>query len=417
MPEIRFKDITKRYGDQTVIKTFSAQVPDKEFLVLLGPSGCGKSTMLRMIAGLTEISSGVIEFDGVGVNALEPKERNVAFVFQSYALYPHLTVRANIAFPLLMSRFKWYHHLPFLNGIMRRHFLRDPDVKARVAQVAEMMELTEHLERRPRTLSGGQRQRVALGRALVREPSVYLLDEPLSNLDAVLRTQMRAEIIALYHRVRKSFIFVTHDQVEAMTMGTRIIVLSEGVVQQYGTPKDIYERPANTFVAKFIGSPPMNLIPCVLEHREVRFSEIDSLQLPPNAPLPAAHTRRVLLGVRAERISVLPLRPVAAGSLTGHVVAVEYLGAEVVVAFRLGMPAAEGGVRPIAEPEILHARMPGEVSLSAGEACTVVINLSDASFFDVDTHERLPVSRVEPEAKNVVPGKKGWAYEAAHGGA
>ena len=200
MPDILFKNVTKRYGDQTVIKAFSAMVPDKEFLVLLGPSGCGKSTMLRMIAGLTEISDGTIEFDGTAVNELEPKERNIAFVFQSYALYPHLTVRANIAFPLLMGRFRWFHHLPLVNWIMRRHFLRDPDIRARVNHVAEMMELTDYLERRPRTLSGGQRQRVALGRALVREPSVYLLDEPLSNLDAVLRTQMRAEIIALYQR-------------------------------------------------------------------------------------------------------------------------------------------------------------------------------------------------------------------------
>ena len=257
MPRIRFNGITKNYGDHQVIKTFSADVPDNEFLVLLGPSGCGKSTMLRMIAGLTDITAGQLEFDGTVVNGTEPKERDIAFVFQSYALYPHLTVRANIAFPLLMSRFKPYHHLPVVNTLMRRRVLRDPDVDAQVRRVAEMMELTGYLDRRPRTLSGGQRQRVAVGRALIREPSMYLLDEPLSNLDAILRSQMRAEISALHQRVGKSFVYVTHDQVEAMTMGTRIIVLNEGVIQQYGTPKEIYDSPANTFVARFIGSQPM----------------------------------------------------------------------------------------------------------------------------------------------------------------
>jgi len=257
MPRIRFNGITKNYGDHQVIKTFSADVPDNEFLVLLGPSGCGKSTMLRMIAGLTDITAGQLEFDGTVVNGTEPKERDIAFVFQSYALYPHLTVRANIAFPLLMSRFKPYHHLPVVNTLMRRRVLRDPDVDAQVRRVAEMMELTGYLDRRPRTLSGGQRQRVAVGRALIREPSMYLLDEPLSNLDAILRSQMRAEISALHQRVGKSFVYVTHDQVEAMTMGTRIIVLNEGVIQQYGTPKEIYDSPANTFVARGIRRPPV----------------------------------------------------------------------------------------------------------------------------------------------------------------
>ena len=260
MPRIRFNGITKSFGDHQVIKAFSADVPDNEFLVLLGPSGCGKSTMLRMIAGLTDITTGQLEFDGTVVNGTEPKERDIAFVFQSYALYPHLTVRANIAFPLLMSRFKPYHHLPVVNTLMRRRVLRDPEVDAQVRRVAEMMELTDYLDRRPRTLSGGQRQRVAVGRALIREPSVYLLDEPLSNLDAMLRSQMRAEITALHQRVGKSFVYVTHDQVEAMAMGDRVVVMNHGRVRQIGTPAQVYDEPADTFVATFLGSPPMNLV-------------------------------------------------------------------------------------------------------------------------------------------------------------
>ncbi|WP_157252208.1 ABC transporter ATP-binding protein [Nonomuraea typhae] len=344
MPRIRFDGITKNFGDTSVIRNFDAEVPDEEFLVLLGPSGCGKSTMLRMIAGLTDISGGSLEFDGVRVNGLEPRERRIAFVFQSYALYPHMTVRANIAFPLLMSRFRWFHHFPVVNRLMRRRFLRDPAVRGKVEEVAAMMELTEHLDRRPKTLSGGQRQRVAVARALVREPSLYLLDEPLSNLDAKLRTQMRAEISALYQRVRKSFVYVTHDQVEAMTMGTRIIVMNEGVIQQYGTPKEIYDRPANTFVARFTGSPPMNLLP----------------------------RDGGLLGVRAEKVTISR----APGGLRGQVVVVEHLGAETVIAFTLD------------SRELHYARMPGDVTFPPGGECRVDLDLTGASWFDAETGER-----------------------------
>ena len=211
MPHISFNKVSKFYGDREVIHEFDAQIEDREFLVLLGPSGCGKSTMLRMIAGLSDISSGQIAFDGRVVNELEPRERNIAFVFQSYALYPHMTVRENIAFPLVMDRFKGWYHIPIVNSIMRRSIAAKPEVKSRVVEVAEMLELTDYLDRRPGTLSGGQRQRVAVGRALVRDPSLYLLDEPLSNLDAKLRAQMREEISALYRRVGKTFIYVTSN--------------------------------------------------------------------------------------------------------------------------------------------------------------------------------------------------------------
>ena len=396
MPRIRFNGITKTYGDHEVIKTFSADVPDNEFLVLLGPSGCGKSTMLRMIAGLTDITAGQLEFDGAVVNGTEPKERDIAFVFQSYALYPHLTVRANIAFPLLMSRFKPYHHLPVVNTLMRRRVLRDPDVDAQVRRVAAMMELTDYLDRRPRTLSGGQRQRVAVGRALIREPSMYLLDEPLSNLDAILRSQMRAEISDLHHRVGKSFVYVTHDQVEAMTMGTRIIVLNEGVIQQYGTPKEIYDSPANTFVARFIGSPPMNLIRCRLDGRSLRFPDGVTLKLPEGCASPSAPDRDVLLGVRAEKISVAPSDAVASDTMPAHIIVSEYLGAETVVAFKLGRRADQTEQDTVAKHDLQQARIPGELHLTPGADFTVRLDLTNVSFFDVDSGERLPVA--VPEA-------------------
>ncbi|HJW01359.1 MAG TPA: ABC transporter ATP-binding protein, partial [Arthrobacter sp.] len=301
MPTIEFDQVSKNFAGSTVIKDFDATVPDKEFLVLLGPSGCGKSTMLRMIAGLTDISSGELRFDGVVVNNLEPKKRNIAFVFQSYALYPHMSVRANIGFPLVMDNFRWWHHIPVVGGFARRALMKRKDIAAKIDQVAEMLELTPYLDRRPKALSGGQRQRVAVARSLIREPALYLLDEPLSNLDAKLRTQMRAEISALHDRVKKTFVYVTHDQVEAMTMGTRIIVLNDGVVQQYGTPKEIYDRPANTFVAKFIGAPPMNLIPVT---QTGQGTEMFGNVLP-FAPSGTA-ARAMQLGIRAEKVNINP---------------------------------------------------------------------------------------------------------------
>src|SRR5665648_205264 len=217
MPQLTFEEVSKSFGNTRVIEGFSAEVPDKEFLVLLGPSGCGKSTMLRMIAGLTDISLGTLRFDERVVNNLTPKQRNIAFVFQSYALYPHMSVRANIAFPLIMDNFRWWHHIPLVGTIVRRRLVKRPDIKSKVEETAQLLELTDYLDRRPKALSGGQRQRVAVARSIIREPSLYLFDEPLSNLDAKLRMQMRAEISSLHRRVQKTFVYVTHDQVEAMT--------------------------------------------------------------------------------------------------------------------------------------------------------------------------------------------------------
>jgi multiple sugar transport system ATP-binding protein len=389
MPVITFDHMSKNYTGNPVIEEFDAVIPDKEFLVLLGPSGCGKSTMLRMIAGLTDISSGTLSFDDEVVNDYSPKKRNIAFVFQSYALYPHLSVRANIAFPLIMDRFRWWWHIPIVGGIVKHLLAKRPEIADRVNEVAEMLELTSYLERRPKALSGGQRQRVAVARALVREPSVYLLDEPLSNLDAMLRTQMRAEISALHERVQKSFIYVTHDQVEAMTMGTRIIVLNEGVVQQYGKPKEIYDRPASTFVARFIGSPPMNLFPVELSGAGVSVNgTVLSNTGPTVQTLGRSDSRNILMGIRAEKIQVAANGDDQA-SIPASVALVEHLGAETIVGFKLGAEADTTSVGGSTYRDLHFARLPGDADFSHGQPCYVTFDLVGVSWFEADTGARI----------------------------
>ena len=242
MARISLKNLNKRWGDFVAVDNFDLEIDDEEFLVLLGPSGCGKTTTMRMIAGLEEITAGEIHIDGNRVNDLEPKDRDIAMVFQSYGLYPNMNVYENIRFPLKVRKV-------------------DPDTHdARVMRAAEMVELTDFLHRRPAELSGGQRQRVALARAIVRQPNVFLMDEPLSNLDAKLRVSTRAQIKHLHHELKVTTIYVTHDQIEAMTLADRVVVMDKGVVQQVGTPTDIYDHPANVFVASFIGNPAMNLV-------------------------------------------------------------------------------------------------------------------------------------------------------------
>ena len=252
MAAIVFKDVVKSFdnGKVTVIPDLSFEIKDKEFVVLVGPSGCGKSTTLRMIAGLEEITSGELYIDERRVNDVAPKDRDIAMVFQSYALYPHMTVYKNMAFALKLKK------LP----------KREIDEKVRWA--ADILDITPYLDRRPRALSGGQRQRVALGRAMVRNPKVFLLDEPLSNLDAKLRTQMRSQITLLHKQLQTTFVYVTHDQTEAMTMADRIVVMDKGIIRQYDTPKKLYDEPADTFVAGFIGSPQMNFIDAVISAGE-----------------------------------------------------------------------------------------------------------------------------------------------------
>lgn len=392
MPTITFTDVAKNFGVNRVIKGFNATVPDKDFLVLLGPSGCGKSTMLRMIAGLTEISAGELKFDDEVVNNLSPKKRNIAFVFQSYALYPHMSVRSNIAFPLLMDHFRWWHHIPIIGSAVRRAILKRPDVSEKIDQVARMLELTPYLGRKPKALSGGQRQRVALARSLVREPAVYLLDEPLSNLDAKLRTQMRAEISALHARVQKTFIYVTHDQVEAMTMGTRIIVLSDGVIQQYGTPKDIYDKPANEFVAKFIGSPPMNLFDAGVQEHGLTIAGFvipDSVEVA--VLLRARGLSSIRLGVRAEKITVVARGATIVDGLRGYLTLVEHFGSETVAGFKLGLMCESPELGAATTRDLHYARLVGDLPLAVGDVCQIGFDLADAVWFDTDSGERVEI--------------------------
>src|SRR6201991_1502131 len=283
MSTISLEHVTKRYPDGTeAVKDLNLNIADGEFIVFVGPSGCGKSTALNMIAGLEDISDGELRMAGKVVNQLTPKDRDIAMVFQTYALYPHMTVRQNMAFPLKIA------HMP------------QDEMDRRVKEAAELLELTEHLDRKPGNLSGGQRQRVAMGRAIVRDPQAFLMDEPLSNLDAKLRIQMRAEITRIQRRLHTTTVYVTHDQTEAMTLGDRLAVMRDGVIQQLGTPAELYDRPQNLFVAGFIGSPAMNFL----------IGEIaDGSLASPLGTLPladlgdaegAAHTGRVVVGVRPE---------------------------------------------------------------------------------------------------------------------
>ncbi|MEY2430392.1 MAG: multiple sugar transport system ATP-binding protein [Acidimicrobiaceae bacterium] len=254
MAAISMKNIVKKYGDGfPAVNDISLDIADGEFVILVGPSGCGKSTLLRMIAGLEDITSGDLYIGDERVNEKAPRERNLAMVFQNYALYPHLTVFENIAFPLRLAK-----------------KLNDAEIKKKVEEAADLLDLREHLDRKPANLSGGQRQRVAMGRAIVRDARAFLFDEPLSNLDAKLRGQMRAEIARLQRRMGITTVYVTHDQTEAMTLGDRVAVLRRGVLQQVDTPRELYERPANLFVAGFIGSPPMNFVPAIVEGSSVR---------------------------------------------------------------------------------------------------------------------------------------------------
>ena len=297
------------------VQEFSLNIADKEFIVLVGPSGCGKSTTLRMVAGLEEISGGELYIDGKLMNDVAPKDRDIAMVFQNYALYPHMTVRENMAFPLKLKKYP------------------KEEIRKRVEQAAEVLGITEYLDRKPKALSGGQRQRVAIGRAIVREPKVLLMDEPLSNLDAKLRNQMRAEIIKLRQRIDTTFIYVTHDQTEAMTLGDRIVIMKDGVIQQIGTPQEVFDHPTNLFVAGFIGTPQMNFFDAelvkedgryavVLENARVELSEAKQANLARKQVQPGPIT----LGVRPEHIS---LAGDASQAVRGTVDVAEMMGSAV----------------------------------------------------------------------------------------
>ena len=273
------------------VQDFNLEIRDQEFIVLVGPSGCGKSTTLRMVAGLEEISGGDLLIDGVRVNDVEPKDRDIAMVFQSYALYPHMTVRGNMEFPLKLPK---------------------DEIKKRVDAAAETLGITEYLDRKPKALSGGQRQRVAIGRAIVREPKVLLMDEPLSNLDAKLRNQMRAEIIKLRQRIKSTFLYVTHDQTEAMTLGDRIVIMKDGVIQQIGTPQEVFDHPYNLFVAGFIGMPQMNFFDAELVEKDGAYSvKVGGIEVALSAEkqerlkAKQVKSQEITLGVRPEHITLL----------------------------------------------------------------------------------------------------------------
>ncbi|KDR88402.1 sugar ABC transporter [Agrobacterium sp. TS43] len=384
MASITLKSVSKSFGAKDVIRNIDIAVSDGEFLVLLGPSGCGKSTLLRMLAGLESISGGEILIGSRRVDNLPPSDRDMAFVFQSYALYPHLTVRRNMTFPLVMKQFRWWHHLPIIGGLVRRRIENSPQVKEMVQRNAKILGLTEMLDRFPRTLSGGQRQRVALGRAMVRQPEVFLMDEPLSNLDAKLRTSMRAEISKLHADIGGTFVYVTHDQVEAMTMGTKIALMRDGVVQQFGSSREIYSDPANTYVARFIGTPPMNLIEADAASGVVSVGGI-ALALPQGLSAAVREDGKVLFGIRPNAIRLTPERQ--PGSVEGTVTLVEHIGAESVIAVTLSN--ARTAHREEGELDAVMVTEQGYTGLKVGDPVSLAFNLDDAVLFSAETGLRL----------------------------
>jgi multiple sugar transport system ATP-binding protein len=368
MASVTFRDVTKRYGSVTAVADLTVDVADGEFMVLLGPSGCGKSTALRMIAGLEEITEGELRIGDRVVNNVIPAKRDVSMVFQSYALYPHMTVAKNIESPLV-SRATWVPAPDGGDPVLRK--LSGGERKERIAEAARMLGLEDYLDRKPGELSGGQRQRVALARAVVSRPAVFLMDEPLSNLDAKLRTQTRAELVELHRRLGTTFVYVTHDQVEAMTMADRIAILADGELRQVGTPREVYDTPADLFVAGFIGTPPMNT---VLASVADGVATIGDSRL----PVGATGTRRAMVGVRPEHLHLDP-----DGPLLATVTQTEWLGHEALLRIQLDGTDRVGG----------HwiARLPSEEAPPADQS-TVRLGVAPRSvhLFDDTTGLRIP---------------------------
>ena len=353
MAGVEFVDIRKSFGAVPVIKGVNIQIEDGEFVILVGPSGCGKSTLLRMLAGLENISAGEIRIGGQVVNALPPKERDIAMVFQNYALYPHMTVADNMGFSLM------------LNGASKS------EIKTRVAPAAEILGLSNLLDRFPRQLSGGQRQRVAMGRAIVRNPQVFLFDEPLSNLDAKLRVAMRAEIKGLHQRLKTTTVYVTHDQIEAMTMADKIVVMHDGIVEQIGTPLELYDNPVNLFVAGFIGSPAMSMIKGRLDPADPqKFIAADGSVLPVAKPAASAAGRDLVYGLRPEFIALDP------AGLPAEVLVIEPTGYETQMIVRLG-------------GEEVSCVFRERVTARPGETINVSIDAAHIHLFDAQTGHRL----------------------------
>ena len=383
MSRIVLDAVSKQFpGGTTAVRSLDLEVSDGELLVLVGPSGCGKTTALRMVAGLEEVSSGTIYIDGRPVNDLEPRHRDIAMVFQSYALYPHLSVYDNMAFSLK------YRKVP------------KAEVKHRVTEAARILELEPYLDRKPRQLSGGQRQRVAMGRAIVRQPRAFLMDEPLSNLDAKLRVQMRAEIAQLQRSLATTTIYVTHDQTEAMTLGSRVAVLQHGVLQQVAPPQELYRRPANLFVAGFIGSPPMNLIDAKLERGDDGSAGPQVVFGAHRLGIPAKVTadrlglerylgQDIVLGIRPEYLSDAALLPNAdpAAVIQLPVRLREELGSEVHIHCGIGSVAhhEDGAAQDVTSLATLVARMDPQTTLAEGQDARVHVEATQLHFFDPDT--------------------------------
>lgn len=365
MAELRLNSLCKVYekSDHPTVEDFNLHVKDKEFIVFVGPSGCGKSTTLRMIAGLEDITSGDFYIDDRRVNDVPPKDRDIAMVFQNYALYPHMNVYDNMAFGLKLRKFK------------------KDEIDARVKNAANILGLEEYLHRKPKALSGGQRQRVALGRAIVRDAKVFLMDEPLSNLDAKLRVQMRSEIIKLHQRLQTTTIYVTHDQTEAMTMATRIVVLKDGKIQQVGTPKEVYQEPANKFIGGFIGSPAMNFFPgkiiegsFVIGNLKLKIPAGKLKVLERNGYL----NKEVYLGVRPEAIHDEPifLESSPETKFSAYIDVAELLGAETILYSTL-------------EGEFFIANADSRLDIKTGDTVDLAIDMNKCHFFDYQTEVRI----------------------------
>ncbi|MHB1167995.1 MAG: ABC transporter ATP-binding protein [Longimicrobiales bacterium] len=399
MAGINLQNVSKRYPDGTIaVDAFSLDIADGEFVVLVGPSGCGKSTLLSMVAGLEDITDGTISIDGDVINDLAPRDRNIAMVFQSYALYPHMTVRGNMAFPLELAG------------------MESDAIRQRVEETAAMLDLTSHLDRRPAQLSGGQRQRVAMGRAIVRRPRAFLMDEPLSNLDALLRVQMRRQIAAVQRELRTTTLYVTHDQTEAMTLGDRVVVMRRGVIQQAGKPRDLYDVPANLFVAGFIGSPSMNFVPGIIE-RDLLRSPLGEVRLrdvlgDPVAGRDAAHAadeRDAILGIRPEHFRTAAgagADEASGSSIRVDVTAVEALGSDTYAYFVLHQDPARSGpfdriLDSVDRENIglgeaapgaggpLVARLPATSDVRQGGTFELQYDVADIHVFDAVTGARL----------------------------
>ncbi|AEF82568.1 ABC transporter ATP-binding protein [Leadbettera azotonutricia] len=378
MAAITLKNVGKTYpGDIIAVNNFNLEIQDKEFIIFVGPSGCGKSTTIRMIAGLEEINQGEIYIGGKLVNQLEPKDRNIAMVFQNYALFPHMTVYRNIAF-----------------GLIQQKVPKD-EIKQKVENAARILGITQLLDRKPKALSGGERQRVALGRAIVRDPAVFLLDEPLSNLDAKLRTTMRSEISKLHKKLGTTFIYVTHDQIEAMTMGDRIVVMKSGIIQQVDTPRKLYNNPCNLFVAGFIGSPPMNMLPGIITDKNGEYGvKIYTVFYPlptarfPRSVLEKYSGKNVIAGIRPEDLHPEFMLEGEADPDTGAPVVFpsEMLQAELELAEMMG---ADTYLNARIEDKNVISRIPSALQYREKKTIGLLPDISRLFLFDPDTEKNI----------------------------